>query len=169
MLTIVVKEQFQICFTEYALCISVIIICQSGAGEVISCITIAVRPRLRRSRKKQLVRISRCPRVTVGRIYKIVLSIVHLENIPHVRIAVASYNQISACKNAFNTTVKHGMVTEIFERLSISLTDNISTGVSIKDPYHLPWISITRPACGGTVIRNKHADFILICTQFFFI
>ena len=143
MLTIVVKEQFQICFTEYALCISVIIICQSGAGKVISCITIAVRPRLRRSGKKQLVRISRISQITVGHIHKIVISVVHLEDIPHMRLAFTASDQISACKNAFNTTVKHSMVTEILERFSISLTDNISTGVSIKDPYHLPWISVT--------------------------
>ena len=61
------------------------------------------------------------------------------------------------------------MVTEILESLGISLADNVGSGISVKNPYHLPWISITRPACGGTVIRNKHADFILICTQFFFI
>ena len=147
MFPVIMQEYSQICFTEYSLCIVVVIICQPCAGEVIPRIAIAFRLRLSCSRKKQLVRISRCPRVTVGRIYKIVLSIVHLENIPHVRFAAASYNHVSARKNTFNTALKCGMVTEIFERLSISFTYNISTGVSIKNPDHLPWISVTCSSC----------------------
>ena len=61
------------------------------------------------------------------------------------------------------------MVTEIFERLSISFTYNISTGVSIKNPDHLPWISVTCSSCDWTVIGNKVADFILIAAQFLFV
>ena len=147
MFPVIMQEYSQICFTEYSLCIVVVIICQPCVIEIIPCISIAVSLRPDCSRKKQLVRISRCPRVTVGHIHKIVISVVHLEDIPHMRLAFTASDQISACKNAFNTTVKHSMVTEILERLSISLTDNISTGVSIKDPYHLPWISVTCSSC----------------------
>ena len=166
---VIMRTEFQIRFAEYSLRVSVVVIAQSRVGKIVPRISAVVSPRLICSSEKQLVRVSYSSVITICNIHKIILFVFHLENIPHVRFYTAVFDYVPAGKNTLNTSLKFCVITQILECLSISLTYNVGIGICVKNPDHLPGISIVCFARSRVVIGNKLADLVLIPAQFFFI
>ena len=116
--------------------------------------------------KKQVRRADRSL-VTVRHVNKVVIPVLHVDNVPHMRTFSSAAAHHAAHCNATDVTAKGGFVAQVFECLRVAFADHVGVRIPVKDPDHLPGIAITDAAARCLVVVSyKAADLILVAGEF---